>query len=620
MDKLVYLLVLLTMTMTANAAKLDNFFISLWCGPAEFTQETVAQVVNANFNVVMVGSRSHDDMIKALDLCQANSIKGFIVDQRIYNNNHDIEKYKANLDAVMKDYAGHPALWGYYVKDEPNSSQFDELARINQYLLQKDPKHVPFINLLPTYASDKQLGNFSYDAHVDEYLRVVQPRMLSYDHYALFTNAPLRTDYFKNLEIIRRQGIKHNTPFNSILLSVPHGPYRDPSEIDLRWQVNTALAYGAKGIMYFTYITPHDDNWNFHDAIIDQNGKPTAKYEWAKKINGEVKKLAPTLMKLSSVAVYHTGTIPRDAKALPEGGLIAKVDGGEFVVGQFNSTDSSRYAMFVNKSFDKTTDAKIVFSQPVALYEVNPATGRERKVIVNDIAGNSTWSASFKPGQQRLVRIKLIDNRPVMYWEDKIVFRPRLMLNPSNQYGNRILGENKEELYNEGRNMFLIALKVKKYLDMDGRIDTFITRNTQTQRTTLGQETRLTKALNCDLIYALHSDATGTDEPGGGQWTFYTGDDGKQLGTCVENKLLPACRSFHPDIKFLGVREHWYRLWVLNEGGCHGALTEFLFHTNPEEREMLKDPVKQDIMAKAVADGILEYFGFKLSDKCVSNG
>jgi N-acetylmuramoyl-L-alanine amidase len=61
----------------------------------------------------------------------------------------------------------------------------------------------------------------------------------------------------------------------------------------------------------------------------------------------------------------------------------------------------------------------------------------------------------------------------------------------------------------------------------------------------------------------------------------------------------------------MGYREHWYRLWVIWEGGCQGALTEFLFHTNPAEREMLKDPKDQQIMAEACARGILRYFGFK---------
>jgi N-acetylmuramoyl-L-alanine amidase len=186
------------------------------------------------------------------------------------------------------------------------------------------------------------------------------------------------------------------------------------------------------------------------------------------------------------------------------------------------------------------------------------------------------------------------------------------MLNPSNQFSNQIFGPNRAELYNEGMNMYMIAAKIQKYLQQDGRIDAFISRNTQTQRTTLGRETQLTRALNCDVLYAIHSDATGTSDPGGGTWTFFAGDKGKKLADDVQRELVGAMKkNFYPDVKNMGTRTHWYRLWVLHEGGCEGALTEFLFHTNPKEREMLKNSQDQDVMAQAVAKGILKYFGFE---------
>jgi len=612
MVRMVCLIVLLLLVAASCAVAKEEFLISQWCGPTEFTQESFAEAAGANFNVLMLSAGSPEATKKALDLCQANGVKGMVQDSRIHMRNGRYDKeWPGNLDGVVADYSKHPALWGYYVIDEPSASSFLRVGDVCDYLLGKDPKHIPYVNLFPTYASRQQLGTSTYETYVDQYCRIVHPKIISYDHYALMNDGSLRGDYFENLEIIRRQGIKHHIPFNYILLSIPHGPYRDPSEADLRWQVYTALAYGARGIMYFTYTTPKDPEWNFHNAIIDENGKPTAKYEWVKKINGEVKKLAPTLMKLDSVAVYHTGTVPQGAKPLPEGGLITGISGGEYVIGQFNSESGQRYAMFVNRSFKNISEAKISFSQKVALYEVNPASGREKTLIVDDDGAGSVWSASFAPGEGKLVRIETIDDLPVMHWEDIPAFRPRIALNPSNQFANQIWDKDHKELYNEGMNMYMIAERVQKYLMMDGRVDAFMTRNTQTQRTTLGGETTIAKALDCDALFAFHSDATGTDDPGGGQWTFYFGDEGKRLGTCVEDELVPACRTFYPDMKFMGVRTHWSRLWVLHEGGCPAALTEFLFHTNPKEREMLKDPKCQDVMAKAVAKGILKYFGME---------
>ncbi len=607
MREIAFLVMALTMLAGSAVFAKDDFFIGEWCGPTEFTQEKFAELAGANFTIAMIQSDSAENNLKALDLCKANGIKGLVVDPRIKLHGRR-DNWTDDLDGVVKDYASHPALWGYFIIDEPNADSFNNIAEISDYLLSKDPNHTPYVNLFPTYATKEQLGAETYEQHVDEFCKLVKPKMISYDHYALMADGTTRADYFTNMATIRKEAIKHKTPFTYILLSVPHGSYANPNGAQIRWQVSTALAYGAKGLMYFTYTTPNDPQWNYHDAIIDANGKPTEKYAIAKKVNGEVLKLSPTLMRLRSTAVYHTGKLPDGCKPLPEDGLIQTIKGGEFVVGQFCSDDNSKYAMIVNRSYEKGASAKVVFSQKVALYETSPVSGKERAINLISNDGSCVWNVRFKPGEGKLVRIEVLGKRPVNNWEEKLVFRPRLMLNPSNQFSNQILGDNKEELYNEGMNMYMIAEKVQKTLLADGRIDVFMTRNTQTQETSLEEEMQLTRAMDCDLVYALHSDATGTSDPGKGTWTFYKGEDGKRLADLVQSELMSAIRGFYPDAKDMGVREHWYHLYVLYHGGCQGALTEFLFHTNPQEREMLKDPAKQDIMAQAVSKGILRYF------------
>lgn len=608
MDRFLPALIGLVLLAAASARAKDEFLISHWCGPTEFSRERFAELARANFNVAMI-SGSVEQNRQALDWCRDEGIKGLVIDHRIMARSRRDKDFESNLDAVVADYGSHPALWGYFLTDEPNSARFKHIAQVNEYLLGKDPGHVPFVNLFPTYATSQQLGNPTYEHHVDEYLRVVRPKLLSYDHYALLDKSE-RGDYFANLEIIRRQGIKHKTPFSYILLSVPHGPYRDPSETDLRWQVNTALAYGARGIMYFTYTTPIDPNWNFRNAIIDEHGKPTAKYEQVTRINAELRKLAPTLMRLQSVAVYHTAPAPVEARALPGDGLVSRVDGGEFVIGQFNSDTGEKYAMFVNRSLRQPASARITFAHKVVLFEISRLTGRERALRVSEEAGRGVWQAEFAPGEGRLVRIQTTGDLALARWENLPTFRPRVMLNPSCQFHNVIKGEEGVQLYNEARNMYDIALRVRDELRRDGRVDVFVSRAEREQDVSLRYETELTRHLNCDALVSLHSDATGKkDDPGGGTWTFYATQEGKRLAEHVQMPLLEAIRSFYPKVQFRGIRTHWYRLWVLHEAGCPASLTEVLFHTNPAEREMLKDPACQEEMARAIARGVLDYFG-----------
>ncbi|MDH7602229.1 MAG: N-acetylmuramoyl-L-alanine amidase [Armatimonadota bacterium] len=606
MERLVVILFVAILVLKTEALA-EEFLISHWCGPSEADPEKIAQAAEAGFNVVAFGGTVEQNK-KALDMCLQHGIKALLIDERLINLRPRQRSYTELLGKVLEDYGSHPAVWGYFVKDEPSASEFRGLAAVNRYISSKDPQRVVFYNLLPTYASREQLGRAVYEQYVDEFCRTVHPKLISFDHYALLSTGE-RADYFENLEIIRRQSIKHSIPFVYTLLSVQHGLYRDPSEEDLRWQINTALAYGAHGIMYFTYETPRDPSLNYGEAIIGRDGKPTTKYKQVQQINAEVMKLAPTLLRLKSVAVYHTGEIPHGTKSLPEGGLISRIVGGDFVVGQFDSDSGQKYAMFVNKNPRQSTRATVVFSQKVRLWEVSRLTGKLRASAVCDDGPGSRWTATFAPGEGKLMLIDTPQNLPILYWNDTPKFRPRVMLNPSCQFGNVIRGPDGEELYNEGRTMFDIAVKVKEELVRDGRVDVFISRESREQSVSLHYETELTKSLNCDALVSLHSDATGDGTPGGGTWTFYADEgEGKRLAECVQMHLLEAIRSFYPEVQFRGIRTHWYRLWVLWESGCPASLTEILFHTNPREREMLKDPKLQEIMARAIARGILDYF------------
>lgn len=606
MDKLFYAVIMVLLVASAHAS--EEFLISQWVGPSKLTQEKIAEAAGANFNVLMAYCRSAEDLKLALDLYRTNGVKALITGPVISNALDDTD-HPERLDSVIADCANHPALWGYYVWDEPNSSYFKRLATANRYLLKKDPRCIPYINLLPTYASLEQLGAPTYEQYVDEYLRVVRPKLLSYDNYTLLEGSE-RPDYFENMEIIRRQSIKHGVPFVFVLLSTPHDPYRDPSESDLRWQVNTALAYGAHGVMYFTYETPTPSTDNCRNGIINADGTRGRKYEEVKRINAELLKLGPLFMRLKSVAVYHTAPVPTGAKALPGDGLIRAVDGGEFVIGQFSSDDGAIYAMFVNRSLKSAAHPKIVFSKKVQLYEVSRTTGREQAAMTSQSGNLTIWSPKFVPGQGRLVRIDPVQSLPVIGWEDLPRFRPRVMINPSAQFCNVVTDENGAQLYREADTMYDFAVEVADELRKDGRIDAFVSRDSRDREVTLSYETELTRSLNCDAFVALHSDATGKEgEPGGGTWSFYADDEGKRLAECVQAPLLDAIRSFYPDVVFRGIRTHWRRLWVLHENYCPAMLVEIMFHSDPVEREMLKAPALRAVMTKAIARGILNYFG-----------
>ena len=396
-------LILCLILLVSSVAAAGDFIISYWCGPPATTDpdKSYAEVAEANFNYCLppCSGVTVEQNKAILDACRKYGLKYIIGDGRIFAKEPGDPDFAASLDAVIADYSGHPATGGYFITDEPNSSAFPKLAAINQHLFKKDPQHLPFINLFPNYANEDQLGNKTYEEHVQQFCSVVKPQILSYDHYIMMATDPEKPEhlgsYFTNMEIVRTEGLKNGIPSCYILLVVPHWGYRNPTAADLRWQVNTALAYGYKAILYFTYWTPGDP---FNNAVIDGKGERTEHYNQVKRINGELKVLGPTLMKLISTGVYHTGEIPAGCQAL-EPRLPLKVEGEPLILGMFRHEDGSTWAMIVNRHLRQKTTAKLTFAGKIQ--EMSPKTG----VMRNLKPENGSVSLDLSAGEARLLKL-----------------------------------------------------------------------------------------------------------------------------------------------------------------------------------------------------------------------
>ncbi len=390
----------------------DEFFISYWWG-LDPDESSFKQVADAHFTVAQAGGGR-----KTLDLAQKYGLKVVLEDSRIQPYADD---FRTPLDALLAEVADHPALWGYHIIDEPDASKFPQLAAINHYLLDKDPQHVPYINLFPTYAlpdqlgvpeqtASDQLGAPSYTEYVARFLTEVQPVFLSYDHYALFNNGTRRADFYENLEVIRHGALRSQIPFNYILLSCPHFSYRNPSRAELLWQVNSALVYGAHGIQYFTYVTPPKrpeyDGW--HDAITTYEGEPLRKYEEIKAINADVLAIAPLLMRCESTGVYHTDPCPSATTPLTQQTTIVEVRGdAELVIGFFHDAQKDEtYVMFVNRNETTAGTASIVFESSITkIVAIENANRTQATSESMDGTERLVWNMTLEAGERQMIQI-----------------------------------------------------------------------------------------------------------------------------------------------------------------------------------------------------------------------
>lgn len=332
-----------------------QFPIGFWAGPPveANTLETWETAAAANFTFVGPrGGFSVEQNRQMLDLCAQVGIEAMVVDGRIGWQMTAAKDWRETVGRVVADYADHPALFGYYLQDEPNFRNFAALGEINAEFTARDPAHLAYINLFPTYASVQQLGTPTYADHVERFLEMVRPRVLSYDHYCLLRDGGIRPDYFENLQIIRDAGLRHGVPQWQIILSTAHLAYRDPTEAEMRWQVYTSLAYGMKGLMYFTYWTSgRAEEGQF--AIVDAEGRPARLYPIVQQLNAEVRALGPTLLGLTSTGVYHTGETPRGATRLGTDAIVQVPEELPLVIGLFEDAEGTPHMMLVNRDYDQ---------------------------------------------------------------------------------------------------------------------------------------------------------------------------------------------------------------------------------------------------------------------------
>jgi hypothetical protein len=342
------------------------------------------EIAEANFTLVLggFGARAPEQVARQLALCEKHGLVALVADQG----------------------AEGPACWGYMLRDEPNVRDFGALREAVDALRKARPGKLAYINLFPNYANEQQLGVPTYEEHVARFMEEVDPDVLSMDHYPIMKpSGDSRESYCANLEVMRRHSLAKGVPFWNFFNTMPFGPHFDPTEADLRWQVFTSLAYGAKGVLYFCYWTPRGDEFPKGGAIITAEGRRTRHYGQAQRINAVVKALGPTLMQLASAGVCRVKP-GDDASQVLAATPIRRLDCeyADFLVGVFTRADGRRAVLLNNYSNHYTSWPTVEFDvEPARVLEVSPETGEEAPVL-DDSPAMEGLQLSLDAGEGRL--------------------------------------------------------------------------------------------------------------------------------------------------------------------------------------------------------------------------
>jgi hypothetical protein len=248
---------------------------------------------------------------------------------------------------------------------------------------QQPGKDLPYVNVWPSYASPKNaLGAESYTDYLEKYMNetkytsAVAPPVLSFDHYPLLTDERTTPDFFYNHAVIRRFALRFGVPSWGFVQSMGFdgrnlglGVRREPDEAEIFWQINVALAYGVKGIQYFTYWTPKDNEVKFGNALITRERAQTALYDYATRANDFLGKVGGVLLPLTSYSVTHFGEkrLPRGARPFRGDSYIVAASGAPAILGSFSDPNATadRYVLVVNRSPNRASTTRLTVSGTV---------------------------------------------------------------------------------------------------------------------------------------------------------------------------------------------------------------------------------------------------------------
>jgi hypothetical protein len=370
----------------------DRFAIGFWVDPPadKMMEQRYKEIAQADFNLVLggFGAKEKETIARQIELCKK----------------YDLRVLIRSAGADINEPLNSPVCWGGIVYDEPSTKDFGRLRAAVDTLHKTSPGKLAYINLFPNHASNAVLGAENYDQYVSRFVNEVDPDVLSMDYYPPMTpREDGRKGYCDNLEVMRKYSLEKKIPFWNFFNAMPFGPHFDPTEAQLRWQIYTSMAYGAKGVLYFCYYTPEGDEFPKGGAIIARDGRKTRHYYEAQRINRAIKNLGSTLMKLTSTAVYRIKP-GDDPNVVLKGSPIRQLTPGDYLVGVFQHENGNKAVLLNNYDFAYSSWPTVTFDKG-NVFEIDQATSQKRPVI-DDSPAMEGLQLSLDAGAGRLFIIE----------------------------------------------------------------------------------------------------------------------------------------------------------------------------------------------------------------------
>ena len=354
----------------------------------DFTDEKYIKLfADAGINVFSYAPESYPSakvsIEKVLTLAEKYNIGYLVNEVNLYMMAHgaqEVNDYR--ISQAIEALSKFKSFIGFSIYDEPPYEAMSDIGKVNAAIERLgEGKYASYVNLLPNWDLKYNRGTeeITYEQYIEEFMVKGNGKYFCFDHYVFDkTNYQL---YFQNLDIAKKYCDAYEIPFwtfiqaggqwNDAAIEIESKEYY-PTEGQLIWNVNTALACGSKGMQYFLGIEPiyfayaPNGTYDFHrNGMIGADGSINEWYYYVQKANKQLLACDDVILNSVNRGVIASGAAVSEldgCNMLIKGGKfheLVKVE-GDAIVGCFEH--EKKTALYVvNYSFDSAKDVTLQF-------------------------------------------------------------------------------------------------------------------------------------------------------------------------------------------------------------------------------------------------------------------
>lgn len=323
------------------------------------------------------------------DLQRAKDFFDFFVNLRLYENRKG-ETVLNNANAI----------YGWALRDEPTYSQLEDTAdgynlkTIYDYIQFHDYKGRPVqINLVG--GECKFTEGHTYEAYLNLFQQNFNSTIWTYDLYpitqesclinntcSLTDNCKIKVDhkgFYNDFSIFHERSKATGGVFWAYVQSMEYINVNllHPAALEsyIRFEAFSALAFGAQGIVYWTYKQQPNSSEVYPSALVDRNGNKMPAWYFAKQVNHEILQYSKVFVNSELIGWAHTGE-SYGGPSIGSGSfgaiLSIKTSGIGALVTQLKTNDHN-YMVIVSHDVEEYQTVDLTFV-PTVIYELTPLT------------------------------------------------------------------------------------------------------------------------------------------------------------------------------------------------------------------------------------------------------